>query len=326
MLRHLVPLGWLLVATGAAAGSSPLSGEAIRETVAGAVFEIDTPLGTKLPIRFSEDGQLSAEAPSLAYILGSQSDSGRWWVSGDRLCHKWTRWFDGAIQCLRLSQDGSRFFWRRDDGETGTATIAARFASAVKPPPPSYGLAQPPTNATPEPDKPASSPPASAAPTPPRADPPKTARVNEPAPAISVNAAPSLKRQPAETRKAELSSSPPVRFAGASAMNSADPPVLRAARPAEAKPALPEPSFRVAGVDWHDVLNVRDGPSADYPAIGVIPPQAQGVRIVGPCLSAWCPIDHRGTSGWVNSMYLVEEASVRGSEQPLPSADRNRRQ
>ena len=36
------------------------------------------------------------------------------------------RWFDGALHCLRLSQEGTRIFWRRDDGETGTASIASR--------------------------------------------------------------------------------------------------------------------------------------------------------------------------------------------------------
>jgi hypothetical protein len=46
------------------------------------------------------------------------------------LCHKWTKWFDGVLQCLRISQEGSRIFWRRDDGETGTAVISKR-ASVV---------------------------------------------------------------------------------------------------------------------------------------------------------------------------------------------------
>ena len=78
--------------------------------------------------------------------------------------------------------------------------------------------------------------------------------------------------------------------------------------PAEA-PADPpnqsaQSSFRVVGVDLDDVLHVRNGPSADHIVIGRLPPDADGIRIVGACVSAWCPIQHRGLSGWVNSFYL----------------------
>jgi hypothetical protein len=63
-------------------------------------------------------------------------------------------------------------------------------------------------------------------------------------------------------------------------------------------------SFRVVGVDLDDVLNVRSGPSPEHAVIGSILPDADGIRIAGPCVSAWCPIQHRGLSGWVNSLYL----------------------
>jgi uncharacterized protein YraI len=72
--------------------------------------------------------------------------------------------------------------------------------------------------------------------------------------------------------------------------------------------------FRVAGVDIDDVLNVREGPSADHSIIGSLLPDAGGVRIVGQCQSYWCPIQYRGMTGWVNSMYLTQEAA------PLSSA------
>jgi uncharacterized protein YraI len=56
------------------------------------------------------------------------------------------------------------------------------------------------------------------------------------------------------------------------------------------------------------MLNVRNGPSADYIATGAIPPDALGVRIVGECVAEWCPISHRGMRGWVNSFFLIEDA------------------
>src|SRR6476620_9857791 len=121
---YLVAACYVSFATSVAAEMSALSGDAIKAAVTGAVVEVDTPLGTKVPIRYSEDGRITGEARGLAHILGSPSDSGKWWVSRDRLCHKWTKWFDGVLQCLRISQRGSRIFWRSDDGQTGTAVIS----------------------------------------------------------------------------------------------------------------------------------------------------------------------------------------------------------
>lgn len=110
MLWRTLGLILMLAATDAHAGSSALSGDDIKQTVAGAVFAVDTPLGSTLPIAYGEDGRMSAEAGALAYLLGSPTDSGSWWISGNRLCQKWRRWFDGAVHCLRLSQEGRQVF------------------------------------------------------------------------------------------------------------------------------------------------------------------------------------------------------------------------
>ena len=127
--RYLVAICCISFTTTVLAEPSVLSGDAIKAAVTGAVVEVDTPLGTKVPIRYSEDGRITGEARGLAHILGSPSDSGKWWVSGNRLCHKWTKWFDGVLQCLRISQRGSRIFWRSDDGQTGTAVRRLRIRS-----------------------------------------------------------------------------------------------------------------------------------------------------------------------------------------------------
>jgi len=68
-------------------------------------------------------------------------------------------------------------------------------------------------------------------------------------------------------------------------------------------------SFRVAGVDEDDILNVRSGPSAQYASVGGLPPEGRGVKIVGPCRDDWCPIKHGRLSGWVNRTFLAEESS-----------------
>src|SRR5262249_22965135 len=124
MLWRALGLVLVLLATKSFAGA--LVGDDIRQTVAGAVLEVGTPPGTNLPISYAEDGRMSAEAGSLSYLLGSAKDSGNWWISANKLCQKWRHWFDGAVHCLRLSQEGAQIFWRRDDGEAGTAMIVAR--------------------------------------------------------------------------------------------------------------------------------------------------------------------------------------------------------
>jgi SH3-like domain-containing protein len=68
-------------------------------------------------------------------------------------------------------------------------------------------------------------------------------------------------------------------------------------------------SFKVAGVEPYDVLNIRNGPSQDHDLVGEISPAAGGIVITGRCVEDWCPIRHRNVSGWVNRYYLAEEIS-----------------
>ena len=130
MLRPLIVISLVSGATAALAEPVPLTGDALRG-LGGSRVELDTPLGTKLPILFGADGLVSGEAGDLAPILGSKKDRGRWWVEGDKLCSKWFRWFDAEVRCITVSRDGTRLFWKKDDGETGTATLI----EAVEQPP-----------------------------------------------------------------------------------------------------------------------------------------------------------------------------------------------
>jgi len=126
LLRPFIVIGLLSGGTGALAEPVALVDDALKTTISGSTVELDTPLGTKLPIRFGTDGLVAAEAGDLAPILGSAKDRGRWWVEGEKLCSKWFRWFDAEIRCITVSQDGPRLYWRKDDGETGTATLVER--------------------------------------------------------------------------------------------------------------------------------------------------------------------------------------------------------
>src|SRR5262249_46521842 len=86
-------------------------------------IEIDTPVGTKLPIRYGADGKLAGEARDLAWYLGAATDRGRWWVEGGQLCHKWNSWFSSEPQCLRLRKEGRVIRWRKEDGNSGPAMV-----------------------------------------------------------------------------------------------------------------------------------------------------------------------------------------------------------
>jgi len=277
MLRHVIAIGCILAATAVGAEPVRLSNQGIKDTVAGSILHIDTPLGTKLPVRYSEDGKLAGRAGGMvANYLGARSDSGRWWVSKNRLCHKWKRWFEAKLQCMRLRKAGRRILWRRDDGKTGTATIASRSTPAAKPEARAYALGH----------------------TQPEKKPPDTNRfspVRRAAPAAPPRAAPTA--QPPAVPQPRL----------------ARPPKPPEAKQVIEKPSFEEPSFRVAGVEMYDVLNIRNGPSTYHTVIGAIPPNGRGVIIVGSCVMYWCPINHRGTSGWVNRIYLAEEMPPPGS-------------
>jgi hypothetical protein len=135
LLRPFVVISFMSAATGALADPVPLAGDELKTTVSGSIVEIDTPLGTTVPMRFGTDGLVSAEAGALAPVLGAAKDRGRWWVDGDKLCTKWFRWFDARVRCLTIARDGSRIAWRKiDDGETGTATLIQADAPAGKSP------------------------------------------------------------------------------------------------------------------------------------------------------------------------------------------------
>ena len=295
-----------LVTTATWAQSPGLSGQQISDLVAGATVEIDTPAGTKLPVRYTQDGRLSGEARDLAWYLGSASDTGRWWVDADQLCHKWRRWFNAEPQCMRLSREGRLFRWRSQDGNSGTAAIAIPAPAPVQA---STLLALPrvfpkrmPAASPPETPAALASPPprlqdsaeAVAAATPP----PLPLAANEviaeanPSPPVAPPPLPAVKSPPpwqAESKQTESKSA------------SAPPP-----RQAEPRRSA-EPMFRVTNVRSDDVLNIRSGPSADFDVVGELPPDGRGIAVTSACRAKWCPVLHRSTIGWVNSVYLVPE-------------------
>lgn len=389
LLRPFILIGFLSGATGALAEPLPLGGDALKEAVSGSVVEIDTPLGTKVPMRFGKDGLVSAEAGVLAPVLGSAKDRGRWWVDGDKLCTKWFRWFDAQPRCLTIRQEGARIHWRKiDDGETGTGTLVNWTPPEEKPavvakadPPARKSLPQE-RKAEPQPEQkvaalpPAPAPPAAAARPEPEPAPVVAASADEePASKANLDEKPMMrfggtglleasarvnldvpsrdqapdavipvpKRPAAEARARQATAksvSKETRVAAASvAGKAAAGPRRVAAERTEASPrrearrptfsatrwedtATPSSArgsgfYRVTGVHRSDVLNVRRGPSEQFAQVGSIPPTGRKVEITGACQADWCPVRYGRVTGWVNSYYLAEEGSRRGSASPV---------
>ena len=57
----------LLLSADARAEPVALSGQALSEMIGGAVVVLDTPLGTKLPITYGEDGRMEVNKPSRVF-------------------------------------------------------------------------------------------------------------------------------------------------------------------------------------------------------------------------------------------------------------------
>ena len=286
------------------------------------------PSAPRFRFKHAEDGTVSGDAGSLAYILGAARDTGRWWIAEDQLCHQWSKWFDGATHCLRLKKQGRHVEWRRDDGKTGTATIISRATQLARQSgtQSGIGLDQPAAAFLDAPSQvsPRASMSVTAAEQAPPAKVPIMAKTAKPAPSAAKPRVAALNSQtevaPPLTVTAPKANAAPAPLPATTAKPPvrpvAKPPsVAPAPAPAAAKPSAPPPaaaappviSFRVAGVAPSDVLRVRKGPSTEHDPVGAIPPDGRDVRVVGPCQQDWCPVRHNGIGGWVNSYYLAED-------------------
>jgi hypothetical protein len=283
MLNPVITAACLCAATVAEAESVRLSGQEISDLVAGTTVEIDTPLGTKLPIRYMLDSKVSGQARDLASYLGADSDTGRWWVTSDQLCHKWNRWFNSEPQCLRLWKEGRRIHWRSQDGNSGTAVIAV---------PAPIQTADVPARAQVEAKMHVAAPQA----------PPTPVNSFEAAQRLEIPAGAGQALKPADKKAGPEAPSAVALIAEAPHALATSSPK---ARPEPKPPA--DPVYTVANVERDDVLNVRSGPSTEFNVVGELQPGSRGISITGVCRSEWCPVRHESTSGWVNRMYLSKD-------------------
>jgi hypothetical protein len=124
-INTLVIASFLFVATGAAEADTLKAGE-IRREIAGHTVILTAPVGGEIPLIYRANGSVSANGSALGVSqLPQPRDNGRWWVSGDRLCQRFTTWFGGAPMCFDLVRvEPRRLKWTGDGGQSGFARIA----------------------------------------------------------------------------------------------------------------------------------------------------------------------------------------------------------
>jgi hypothetical protein len=278
MLKPVIMVACLVCLTvEAQADPALLSGPEISSLVSGASIEIATPLGSKIPVRYRHDGELFGRARQLAFYLGAMADTGRWWVSSDRLCHQWNHWLNSEPHCLRLQKEGRSLRWFSEDGKSGTALITE---PAIKAAPLVH--------------------------TPARLRIPAPETPTTPTDAVVAHAALLSWQGTTGTWQSPASAASPA------AQQPAPMPTPSSPHP-QAKAEEPDrtqPTYVVANVEHDDVLNIRSGPSTEFDVIGALAPGSRGVSITGACRSGWCPVQHRAVSGWVNRTYLAPDAPV----------------
>jgi hypothetical protein len=100
-----------------------LSGAEIRNAIAGHRVYLHVPLG-EFPLHYRANGEVdgSGQAVGLGRFM-RPTDSGRWWIDGDKLCQRWQSWYKGRRFCFTLKRTATGLSWRRDDGLAGTARI-----------------------------------------------------------------------------------------------------------------------------------------------------------------------------------------------------------
>jgi hypothetical protein len=113
-------------ATISSAVATPLVGTEIKELIGGKTIFLSTGYGFSLPLRYEENGEVTGDGRGT--MLGkffAPKETGKWWVQDNRLCQRWSSWYEGRTFCFVVKKTGSTTIeWRRDDGFSGTARIS----------------------------------------------------------------------------------------------------------------------------------------------------------------------------------------------------------
>ena len=109
----------------ASAETISLAGDALRQAISGKTVYLNIS-GFEVPIVYSANGRLKGTMGTVAASFSrgdGATDRGKWWVENNQLCQKWTSWMAGQSYCYKLTLDGNKVTWVRNDGHMGTARI-----------------------------------------------------------------------------------------------------------------------------------------------------------------------------------------------------------
>ncbi len=118
--------GLALPALPATAESITLAGDELRQAIIGKTVYLNVS-GFELPIVYSANGRMKGTMGTVAASFSTgngAADRGKWWVENDQLCQKWNSWMDGQSYCYKLTLNGNKVTWVRNDGRSGTARIS----------------------------------------------------------------------------------------------------------------------------------------------------------------------------------------------------------
>jgi hypothetical protein len=130
MRKSLVIGAAILLVSGAANASErgqQAAGGQLRSMISGKTIYLQTPIGAEVPVRYLANGTITGSTSVHLAALGGEKvnkDVGRWWVRSSQLCQRWNNWSNGRAFCYKLSIDGNKVSWVRNDGTTGTARLS----------------------------------------------------------------------------------------------------------------------------------------------------------------------------------------------------------
>ena len=107
------------------ANQQQYSASEIENTIIGRRIYLAVPFGGEFPLNYRRDGRVDGTGEALGLgRFAKPSDTGKWWIDGNRLCQKFTSWYKGEPMCFVLERVGANTLkWTRNNGQTGTARI-----------------------------------------------------------------------------------------------------------------------------------------------------------------------------------------------------------
>ena len=104
--------------------ASQLTGAEIKTTIGGKQVMLKTFWGG-FPLRYGSGGAVTGDGTALGLArFFAPKETGKWRVSGNRLCQQFPTWYEGRQFCFTLARTNAKTLkWVRDDGYSGTASI-----------------------------------------------------------------------------------------------------------------------------------------------------------------------------------------------------------